>query len=114
MRIKSALCSRLWSHVDFSAGWLRLEPNEAKTPDGRMFPLIPALREVLTQQRQYTDEIQKEQGRIIPEVFHHQGRPLRYFRRSWLSACRAAGFPDKIPLDFRRTAVFIATSNGAE
>jgi integrase len=104
-RVKSELCSRTWAHIDFAAGWLRLEPNEAKTSDGRMFPLIPALREVLESQRRYTEQVQKEQGRIIPLVFHKDGRALKYFRRSWLSACRAAGLPDKIPHDFRRTAV---------
>jgi integrase len=104
-RVKSELCSRTWAHIDFSAGWLRLEPNEAKTPDGRMFPLTPELRLLLEQQRSYSDRIQKEQGRIVPEVFHREGQPIKHFRRSWKTACRAAGIPDRIPHDFRRTAV---------
>jgi integrase len=39
-------------------------------------------------------------------VFHRDGAPIRTFRRSWLSACRAAGVPGRIPHDFRRTAVW--------
>ena len=70
-----------------------------------MFPLIPALREVLEMQRSYTDKIQKEQGRIMPEVFHREGARIKHFRRSWLSACKATGLPGRIPHDFRRTAV---------
>jgi len=44
-------------------------------------------------------------GTIIPYVFHRDGTPIRYFRRSWLSACTVAGCPGQIPHDFRRTAV---------
>jgi integrase len=40
-RIKSELATRQWQHVDFGAGWLRLEPGEAKTDEGRMFPPHP-------------------------------------------------------------------------
>ena len=32
-------------------------------------------------------------------------QPIRYFRRAWLTACKAAGAPHRIPHDFRRTAV---------
>jgi hypothetical protein len=42
---------------------------------------------------------------VIPWVFRRDGRPIRYFRRAWLSACKAAGVPHRIPHDFRRTAV---------
>jgi hypothetical protein len=44
---KSELRSRQWRHVDFAAGWLRLEPEETKNREGRMFPLIPELRTAL-------------------------------------------------------------------
>lgn len=47
----------------------------------------------------------KEQASIIPWVFHGNGRPIKHFRRSWLTACRHAGLPDKRPHDIRRTAV---------
>jgi integrase len=33
------------------------------------------------------------------------GAPIKTFRRSWLSACKAAGVAGRIPHDFRRTAV---------
>jgi integrase len=60
---------------------------------------------VLLDQRERTDAIQRETGRIIPLVFHRDGRPIKAFRRAWISACRKAGVPDRIPHDFRRTAV---------
>jgi integrase len=104
-RLKSELLTRTWAHVDFQANWLRLEPGETKNGEGRQFPLIPELRAALTQQREYTEASQKEQGRIIPQVFHRGGKPIQHFRRAWRSACKAAGQAGKIPHDFRRTAV---------
>jgi len=38
-RIGSELLSRRWTHVDFSAEWIRLEPGELKNRENRMFPL---------------------------------------------------------------------------
>jgi integrase len=129
---KSELRSRQWRHVDFEAGWLRLEPEETKNRDGRMFPLVPELRAVLEAQRARVDGIQKEAGRVIPWVFCRQdGAPVGDFKKAWATACIKAGFfrvepvldatgapavdkdgapvtmrkPTKLVHDFRRTAV---------
>lgn len=51
-RIYSEFLTRRWSHVDFNTGWLRLEPEEMKNGEGRMFPLTPGLRAVLERQRE--------------------------------------------------------------
>jgi integrase len=104
-RVRSEILTRRWHHVDFHAGWLRLEPGEAKNREGRMFPLIPQLRAVLERQRALTEALQVASGRIIPVVFHRDGATIKYFRRSWLTACKRAGLPGRLPHDFRRTAV---------
>ena len=70
-----------------------------------MFPLTPTLRAALERQRIETRALEHATGQVIPWVFHRDGQPIRYFRRAWLTACRAAGVPDRIPHDFRRTAV---------
>jgi integrase len=49
--------------------------------------------------------VQREQGRIIPHVFHRNGSQIRNFRDAWVTACIAAGCPGRIVHDFRRTAV---------
>jgi len=67
--------------------------------------MFPELRALFEAQRAYTDRIQRERGSIIPWVFHRDGKPIKSFRRSWLTACRLAGQPGRIPHDFRRTAV---------
>ena len=90
---KTELTSRRWTHVDFSAGWLRLDPEETKNREGRQFPSIPELRTVLEGQRARVDTIQKTTGRVVPAIFAREdGRPVRDFRRAWDTACRRAGF----------------------
>jgi integrase len=104
-RVRAELQTRTWNHVDLDAGWIRLEPGETKNGEGRMFPLTPELRTALELQRERTDAIEKETGSIIPWVFHHGDQPIRYWRRSWLTAIAAAGVPGLLRHDFRRTAV---------
>ena len=104
-RLKSEILPLQWRQVDFKAGTVRLEPGTTKNREGRTFIMTPALRAVLEKQRERTDWVQLEQGRIIPWVFHRDGEPIKGFRRAWKTACRKAGVPGRIPHDFRRSAV---------
>jgi site-specific recombinase XerD len=116
-RVKSEILTRQKCHLDLKAGWLRLEPNETKNGEGRQFPLTPALRAVLEKQIKATDAFEKKTERIVPWLFHRKGKPIKSFRRAWLTACLKAGFarlvsekprvikPLRIPHDFRRTAI---------
>jgi integrase len=104
-RIHDELLTRHRYHLDLNAGWLRLDPGETKNGEGRMFPLTPRMREVLQEQIASTEGLQRVRGRIIPWLFHRKGNQIKYFRRSWLTACKNAGVPGKIPHDFRRTAI---------
>jgi len=104
-RVRSELLTRQKSHVDLQHGWLRLEPGETKNGDGRLFPLTPELRAVLEQQLARTQKLEHETGRVIPWLFHRDGKPIKVFRRAWMSACRKSGVPGRIPHDLRRTAV---------
>lgn len=103
-REASELQTRRWPHVDFGGGWLRLEPGEGKSGKPRMFPLVPELRETLMGQRAYTDAVQRELGIIVPWVFHRRGKRIRNLDKAWWAACEAAGYPDALRHDFRRTA----------
>lgn len=120
-RIPSEVLRLTWAQVDFHAGVVRLEPRSTKNDEGRTFPFdaLPELAAVLRAQRETTMAVERATGQIILHVFHHDGRPIRYFRRAWLSACQRAATvrvgklvrvvrPDllgRIPHDFRRTAV---------
>jgi integrase len=55
--------------------------------------------------RRYTEEAQQRTGQIIPWVFHHEGTPIKGFRKSWETAVNKAGLPGRIFHDFRRSAV---------
>ena len=104
-RITSEILTRQKHHVDLEAGWLRLDPGESKNGEGRMFPLTPELRAVLEAQLERTRTLEVEKGQILPWLFHRDGHRIHTFRRSWLTACKNAGLPGRIPHDFRRTAV---------
>jgi integrase len=105
-RVRSEILSRKWDHVDFKGGWLRLNPGETKNAEGRSFAFTPELRSILERQRTLASAIELQAGKAVEWVFFRSdGAPIRYFRRSWLTACEKAHLVGKIPHDFRRTAV---------
>jgi integrase len=104
-RIRSEILTRQKHHLDPNAGWLRLEPGETKSGEGRNFPLTPELRDVLLRQLEETRAFELQTGSIVPWLFHRDGKQIGSFRKAWASACKRAGATGKIPHDFRRTAV---------
>lgn len=104
-RVDSEVLPLQWRQVDFAGGVVRLDAGTTKNDEGRTFPLTAELRALLEAQRVYTDAAQRKLGRIIPEVFHRNGKAIRDFRKAWATACTAAGVAGRIPHDFRRTAV---------
>ena len=102
---RSEVLPLTWAQVDFAGGFVRLEPGTTKNSEGRSFPLIPELRRLLERRQDLTRRCERVQGRIIPQVFHRYGRPIRSIRRTWLTACRKAGIPALRPHDLRRSAV---------
>jgi len=104
-RVQSELMTRQKHHLDLASGWLRLEPGETKNGEGRMFPLTPELRSILEAQLQETRRLELAQGRIIPWLFHRDGKQILSYRKAWATACKAAGVPGALVHDFRRTAV---------
>lgn len=82
--------------------------NTTKNNDGRVLPfyVFPELADLLRQQWDLIQALQRETGQVIPYVFHHRrGKPIRHYWRSWKTATQAAGVPHLIPHDLRRTCV---------
>ena len=106
-RTLSEILTLEWRQVDLKAKTVRLEPGMAKNKEGRVFPYANLLElgDLLTAQWEYTLEVQRQKGSIVPWVFHRAGRQIKEFRKAWHNACRLAGVPGRIPHDFRRTAV---------
>ena len=96
-----------WSQVDFNAGIVRLDPGTTKNKDGRVFPFraLPPLADLLEAQREHTRNLEREQGRIIPHVFHRDGEPIKSMIGAWRSACKRAGLEGWLFHDLRRSAV---------
>ena len=106
-RINSEILPLEWRQVDRQAGMIRLEPGTTKNDDGRLFPFsgFPELAEVIESQWSETKRIEQERGIVCRWVFHRAGRQIKSFHKAWQSACSIAGYPQRIPHDFRRTAV---------
>jgi integrase len=106
-RICSELLTRRWSHVDFNGrGMIRIEPGEAKDArEGREFLFTTWMRQILEGQRRYVRDVERRTGKIIPWVFcQPNGKPIRKLWPAWHKARVASGI-NRIPHDFRRTAV---------
>ena len=65
----------------------------------------PQLRQVLTEHVAPTRDFEKQHGRIVEWLFHHDGVRIVDIRSAWEAACRRAGVGKKLIHDFRRTAV---------
>ena len=112
-RVPSETLTLCWKQVDFQAGTIRLEPGTTKNNEGRMFPfmVIPELVRLLRSKWEKAISHEMATGQAIPWVFNWSDRgtikpmhPKALYRR-WEKARTAAGVPERIPHDFRRTAV---------
>ena len=88
-RIKSEILSRQKQHLDLQSGFLRLDREETSSGEERKFPLTPEMRELLVRQLEEANELERKTGRIIPWLFHHNGKPIKDFRKAWTLACGA-------------------------
>ena len=104
-RIQSEILALQWRQVDFETGRMMLEPGTTKNDEGRVFPFTDELRQLLQDQLKVTRTLQREEGIVIPWVFHRKGGQVKSFYKAWHTACHKAGLPGKIPHDFRRTGV---------
>ncbi len=111
-RTPSEILTLEWRLVDLKAGEVRLDPGTTKNDDGRVFPFTRELRRVLEDQHAVTERLQREQGTIARYLFCYttgqktgQRITASGFNKAWRKARVAAGCPDRIPHDFRRTAV---------
>jgi integrase len=103
-RLRSEILPLEWRQVDWTGRVVRLDPGTTKNSDGRSFPFTTAVETLLKSQLAEFDRLKKA-GRLSPFVFHRNGDRIRSLRGAWMTACKEAGVPGRIPHDFRRTAV---------
>jgi integrase len=54
--------------------------------------------------RRATTQVERKLKRIIPFVFHRDGKPIKDYYTGWWGAIRRAGLKDRLPHDLRRSA----------
>lgn len=86
----------LWSDVDEVAGSIRIEDTKNGKPRTLPYSALPALAELIAHRREVTDAVQRKRSMKVNHVFHRNGEPIRHFRRSWTSACIAAGLGHEV------------------
>ena len=112
-RVPSEVLTLRWSQVDFQAGVVRLEPGTTKNDEGRTLPfaVLPELAHLLRSQWDQAVSTELQTGQAVPWVFYWNDRGtmkpihVKAFYRRWKVACKLAGVAERIPHDFRRTAV---------
>lgn len=78
-----------WSQVDLQAGLIRLEVEQTKTSEARIVPLPDVLVQVL-------ETVKKKEGLVFSNS---------NLREEWTTATKAAGMPDLLVHDLRRSAI---------
>ena len=122
---KGELMKIRWSQVDLREGLIILDPFDTKNRTGRALPIYGDMMKVLTAQKKIRDEqfpnceyvffwhtedamIAHGGQRSVP------GTPIRVFRKSWIKAVTAAGYPGLLFHDLRRTAERNMTKAGMD
>lgn len=116
---RNELLNLTWDRVDLDAGIVRLDPYTTKNDRGREVPfdVVPELVQAFREQREYTSQMERATGQIIPHVFHRKGKPIKRMDVARQRACERAGVigPDgraKLLHDLRRTAARRLTRAG--
>jgi len=95
--------------VNVDDGVVTLDSARSKNKQPRMFyfSALDELREVLTERVASAERLTRERSKMVTAVFHSpSGDAIRDldFRTAWVAAREAAGYPNKLIHDFRRTA----------
>jgi integrase len=114
-RTQSEVLTRELRHLNLEKRTLVLDPGETKNGEGRLVILTPELTEQLRVHVERVHELARSLGQVARWLFPHFPNPhvrpalvgtrRRDFRKAWISACKAAGYPTSLRHDMRRSAV---------
>jgi len=102
------------ANADTTLGELRI--GDSKNGEGRVIPLrdengrLNTVGEIV--ERRLAARVVGD--RIVPWLFHHNGKPIADFRKAWAAACTAAGVPGALFHDLRRTFCHDAAEAGTD
>ncbi len=99
---KGEIASLRWSDVE--EGVIRLRGENSKNREARQVVVDGDLIEI-TKRRRAQRAVETLNGTVLCKyIFHRGAEPVREFRKSWETACEAAGV-DRLFHDLRRSAV---------
>jgi integrase len=120
---KGELRNLLWSQVDLEDGMIVLEPSDTKNRTERALPIYGDMLEVLRAQKKLRDGqfpecehvfFWHEEDAIISLSRVVAGTQIQDFRKWWFKAVKAAGYPNLLFHDLRRTAERNMTKAGMD
>jgi integrase len=86
---RGEIASLEWADVDGDT--IRLRAENAKTGEGRTLPIVGELAELIARRREARQVKVKGTVVLANLIFHRGCLPIAEFRKSWASACCAAG-----------------------
>lgn len=86
---KGECCSLTWADIESDV--LTLRGENAKNGDSRSVPLVGELSEIIERRKAARQVKENGTARMIEHIFHRDGQPVAEFRKSWITACLAAG-----------------------
>jgi integrase len=90
-----------WAQVDLAGGVIKLPGRSTKSKKPRSAPIYGDMRPYLDMQKSERDAKWPD----CPWVFHYRNKPIGQHVDGWREACEAAGVPDLLRHDLRRSAV---------
>jgi integrase len=90
-----------WTQVDLDAREIRLTASQTKGKRPRTAPIYGDLLPALSHQKTERDANWPD----VPWVFHWHGKPIGHSLKGWRRSAKAAGVPDLLFHDLRRSAI---------
>jgi integrase len=85
-----------WMNVDRKAKVIRIETTKNSEPRTLPYGALPVLVDLIEHRWTLKDAVQKKRGKVVQRVFNRNGEPIAEFRRSWKTACIAAGLGQEL------------------
>ena len=104
---KQEVLGLTWDEVDLTHRMIRLSPERAKNREGRDFFLSVPSRPSSTAGARFakSEDWRRSSATPMGKKTPVRHRPIGDWRKAWATACEAAGCPDALVHNFRRTAV---------
>jgi len=110
---RGELLSLRWPSVDLGRGLIMLDGNATKSGRRRSVPLNAEARAALAELSGLPSDVRDRRSRLsVPVIATKKGKPVLSVKRSFASACKAAGIADFTFHDLRHTCAAWLVSAG--